>query len=207
MNITCPECSTNFTVSQELIGECGRKVKCSKCSYIWHQYLENQIRLDPTRSKEVITDNKTIKSNGVNLPALLPIRMPQSSNISPLILISLILFLSLLLFHERLGINLSDDFKDLNINDIKIVRNIEEGKIIINYNITNMVDQTISIPLIRVRLFDKDNKLIDTQIVKEENLTLGPKKYINLQSEFFSNQDATTKIDISLGNKLDFILK
>ncbi len=40
MILTCPNCSGQFNIDDKLIGENGRKVKCSSCSEIWFQKLE-----------------------------------------------------------------------------------------------------------------------------------------------------------------------
>lgn len=37
MILTCPQCSTQFKLDDALIGEAGRKVKCSSCAHVWHQ--------------------------------------------------------------------------------------------------------------------------------------------------------------------------
>ena len=43
MYIACPECDTKFVVKPEQIGKEGRKVKCSKCSLVWHHKLADQL--------------------------------------------------------------------------------------------------------------------------------------------------------------------
>lgn len=37
MKITCPNCTTQFRINSEALGLVGRKVKCSKCDFSWHQ--------------------------------------------------------------------------------------------------------------------------------------------------------------------------
>ncbi len=37
MIITCPSCSAQFAVPDGAIPPVGRKVKCAKCSHVWHQ--------------------------------------------------------------------------------------------------------------------------------------------------------------------------
>ncbi len=37
MILTCPECSTRFTLSAQLLGADGAQVKCSGCAHVWHQ--------------------------------------------------------------------------------------------------------------------------------------------------------------------------
>ncbi|RAU22814.1 hypothetical protein CU669_05345 [Paramagnetospirillum kuznetsovii] len=37
MLITCPSCSTNFSIPDSALGTTGRKLKCAKCGHKWHQ--------------------------------------------------------------------------------------------------------------------------------------------------------------------------
>ncbi|MBI1179550.1 MAG: DUF3426 domain-containing protein [Alphaproteobacteria bacterium] len=40
MIITCPNCSTRYTLPQEKIRLGGQKVRCAKCGHVWHQMPE-----------------------------------------------------------------------------------------------------------------------------------------------------------------------
>lgn len=35
MDINCPNCTTHFTVPDDVIGPSGRKLKCSQCGHVW----------------------------------------------------------------------------------------------------------------------------------------------------------------------------
>ena len=103
MYISCPKCDTNFTVLPEQIGNFGRKVKCSKCGHIWHQKLTSDLELKD--SYNIIPNlQRNNFGNGVNLPALLPIKIPKYLYITPFILISTIIVLSALLFQYPFAI-------------------------------------------------------------------------------------------------------
>jgi predicted Zn finger-like uncharacterized protein len=39
MILTCPKCTTRFSLDRSAIGAQGRKVRCSTCHHIWHQTL------------------------------------------------------------------------------------------------------------------------------------------------------------------------
>lgn len=43
MIISCPECETKFAVADAVLGERGRKVRCFKCGYAWHQMPEGVV--------------------------------------------------------------------------------------------------------------------------------------------------------------------
>ena len=37
MIITCPNCSTRYSLPQDKIKPGGQKVRCAKCGTVWHQ--------------------------------------------------------------------------------------------------------------------------------------------------------------------------
>ena len=43
MILTCPNCETQFSVPDQAIGPSGRKVRCSKCTHVWHVAGESEI--------------------------------------------------------------------------------------------------------------------------------------------------------------------
>ncbi len=46
MILTCPNCNVQFNLDDDLLGEQGRKVKCSSCEEIWFQEPENIVEID-----------------------------------------------------------------------------------------------------------------------------------------------------------------
>ena len=207
MYISCPKCGTNFLVSPEQIGSFGRKVRCSKCTNIWHQQLKEDIKLEP-----VITTTKTTYTNhqgsGVNLPALLPIKIPQYLYALPVLFLLLIIMLSTILFQDYWDLNSSSAARLLSINDVRVINNKDAGKITITYRIVNSSDQTSSMPLVRLRLFDKNNNALKSHIADQPDIILLPKQSVNIRTEFSSVPDITEKVDVTLGSsRLDFILR
>lgn len=48
MLISCPNCTTNFSVPDKALGSTGRTLKCAKCGHKWHQkpLMEDDLDLD-----------------------------------------------------------------------------------------------------------------------------------------------------------------
>ncbi|MFK7968353.1 MAG: zinc-ribbon domain-containing protein [Rickettsiaceae bacterium] len=204
MYIACPKCDTKFVVNSEQIGIHGRKVKCSKCSHIWHKRFDKDLQIEPIL--EPLPLKTTPLEKGVNLPALLPIKIPAYPFSTPILLIGMIIFMTITLFQDSFGLKSILNNKDLSIRDLQITNNKELGKIIVNYKIFNSSTKNIKIPLVRIRLFDKDNRVINARIDDHSNIHLSPLQNITINTEV-PIPPSTENIDIMLGNKLDFILR
>ena len=204
MYISCPNCDTKFAVLPEQIGVLGRKVKCSKCSHIWHQKPHGEIRLEPIfsfSSKNQVNTDYIVGKGGVNLPALLPINIPAYLYGLPVLLIAAIIFVTIILFQDN------QDYKKLGIVDLKVNNDLQAGRIVLSYKILNNADYQVATPLIRIRLLGEDNRVLKFHIVDHTDVLLASKQYLNIKTEFVSPPSMMQRIDITLGNKLDFLLK
>jgi predicted Zn finger-like uncharacterized protein len=209
MYISCPKCNTRFVVLPDQIGQFGRKVRCSKCSHIWHQRPiitnPNQVKLEPIVSSQVASTQSVPTGPGINLPALLPVKIPFYLLILPAILISLITFFSILLFQDKFWSK--DYLSDISIKDVQVHHYKEVGKIVVNYKIVNSSDIGKSIPLIRVRLLDSNHLPLKSHVVDQTSLQLAPKQYVSIKTEFVAAPDVAEEVDVTIGNNLDFILR
>lgn len=205
MYIACPECDAKFVVNSEQIGKHGRKVKCSKCSHVWHQRLENQIKIEPTLAQSV--PEITPLGNGVNLPALLPIKIPSYLYGLPVLLIGMIIFMVVTLFPNIFGISSILNDQNLSIRDLQIVNDKELNKITVAYKVLNSSDKNIKMPLVRIRLFDSNNRVIKSRIDDYSKIELAPSQNVSINTEFVPAPPATENIDVTIGSKLDFILR
>jgi len=200
MYISCPDCSTKFVISPDQIGANGRKVKCSKCGTIWHQKPEDNARIEPIISPLELTP----LGNGVNLPALMPTKIPTFLYIMPVILISLSILMSILLFSGSIDTML---MTNVTIEDTKISHEKELNKISLSYKVMNSSNKEINMPLVRIRLLDKDYRVLKSNIENRSKLKLSPGQFIQVKTEFVPVPKNTESVDIMLGNKLDFILR
>lgn len=206
MYITCPKCDTKFAVTAEQIGEGGKKVKCSRCSHIWHQTINNRIKVEPilTPTAPIVTKNPF--ENGVNLPALLPLRPPLYLYTMPLVLASMIIFILVMLFPGSLEQNFMFGNDRVNIQDVHIDNQKDAEKIIVSYKVHNSSDKKIPMPLVRIRLLDKNNRVLQSRIVDQSEIDLAPWQDVLIEAEFYPAPPTTWSVDIMIGNKLDFIL-
>jgi predicted Zn finger-like uncharacterized protein len=207
MFIACPKCATTFTVLPEQIGPNGRKVKCSKCGNIWHQRLEEHIRIEPVLNSPVVSTKPMPIGNGVNLPALLPIKIQPYLYTMPFVMLALIFSLSIVLFPDFFGVHSLIKSRELSIEDVRIENRKESNKVIVSYKIMNSSRHNVSMPLVRVRLLDENNSILKHHISDQTNKTLAPSQYVTIKTEFNSPPTSSKYVDVTLGNKLDFLLR
>ena len=213
MYIKCPSCTTSFVVTAAQIGPKGRRVRCSKCSHGW--FVEAQIdeqKPDIAEPSAIIPDRvgggAFAFMPGVNLPALLPINIPVYLYILPAILAIGIIFSCMVLFQDKLSfLGLSGTSDSLSVHDINIDYNRKDGSIVANYKIVNGAQKFVPVPLIRIRLLDKDHRALKSHITHNPNVDLAPKQYVGIRTNFADAPPNVEFIDISLGSRLDFILR
>jgi predicted Zn finger-like uncharacterized protein len=204
MYIACPECDTKFVVTPEQIGKHGRKVKCSKCAHIWHQKLEDNIRIEP-----VLTVPEAVipLGNGINLPALLPIKIPPYLFVMPVLMIGLIIFMLAMLFPNKLGADSLLNSNEVSIKSMQIVNEKDIDKITVNYKVHNASLKDVKMPLVKIRLFDKNNRVLKSRIDDRTNIDMSPDQLIQVKIEFVPAPPSVDSIDIMIGNKVDFLLR
>lgn len=204
MYIACPKCETKFVVTAEQIGSHGRKVKCSKCANIWHQKLDNNVKIEPKPAP--LSTTPVAIGNGVNLPVLLPIKMPSFLYGLPVLLIGMIIFMVTTLFSNVFEVHSILNNKNLSTHDLQITNDKDQGKILVSYKILNTSDKNVKMPLVRIRLLDKNNRVINTKIDDYSKIELSPGQNVYINTEFADAPLEAENIDVTLGNKLDFIL-
>ena len=203
MYIVCPECDTKFVVTPEQIGKHGRKVKCSKCFHVWYKKLDEDTHIEPALTAPIAA---TKLGNGVNLPALRPVKAPPYIYMMPVVMIGLIIFMLVMLFPDNLGFELLLNSNDLSIEDVQIVNQKDVDKITVSYKVHNTSLKDVKMPLVRIRLFDENNKVLKSLTDYHTNI-ISPNQFIQIKTEFVPAPPLTHNIDIMMGNEVDFILR
>ena len=101
MIIQCPACSTSFSVSSEKFGEKNRKVKCSRCYFIWTanssgKAIEIPRLYEPIQSQGDLSKENLDKNKIPDHPLPVPVSENKSEESSLYSLISLFIILSCL---------------------------------------------------------------------------------------------------------------
>ena len=204
MYIICPSCKTTFVVTPQQVGPLGRKVKCSKCFKIWHAKLNINLNtnLSNTTISRPLVSSKLEK--GSNLPAVIPVKIPIYLYIFPIILAFLIIFINTVFFYDYAFAALKVN-PNLSIRDVSLENHLSQKRVIVHYKIFNKSQKVAVMPLIRVRLIDKNDKVIKSYTL-DNKIMLETQRHISIKTEFNSVPYTVNRFDITLGNKLDFML-
>jgi predicted Zn finger-like uncharacterized protein len=182
MYIFCPNCRTNFVISNDLIGPEGKKVRCSKCQHVWYQ-----------------------KYKQFNLPAVIPNSKFRFDYLGAFLVFLAAIFLVFLLYVHTLKIDNYATQKSFNIDIITTEYVEDEDKTVLHYKILNNSDDTKAVPSIKISLLGSENQLIDSHIL-ENKVSLEPQQYIYIKTEFKGLSHPVEKFGITLGSKPSFIL-
>lgn len=142
--------------------------------------------------------------NKQNLPIRLISERQKPASLTLLLAITVMLLASILLYGN--SINRVIYGNGLKIKDIALTYDKNQSKVMVNYKIANNFNRKAQIPLARVRLFDKKNKIITSLLVNASDITLNPRQQVSLVTEFNFTPAEIATADIMLGNKLGFFL-
>ncbi len=200
-------------VAPEQFGPDGRRVRCSKCNHAWHA-KPLFIGKAPSQETIIYTELDRIETGtpnfkpGVNLPALLPINIPWYLYVMPMLLTAAIIFSCMVMFQDKMSFfGLVGTSDSLSVHDINIGYDRGEGAIVASYKIVNSSKEFVPVPLIRIRLLDEKHRTLKTHIAQNASTDLAPNQYITIRTNFADAPPNVEFIDITLGNRLDFILR
>lgn len=213
MYLTCPECYTSFVIKPEQIGPKGRRVRCSRCSHGWFAPAATSGFTGDAPKFQILKSDKASKHKeqfnpGVNLPALLPTNIPFYLYLAPILLAIAIFFSSAIFFVEKFPfLSLTSAHRELKVKDIHIAYDRDYGNIIAKYKILNKSKGSLSLPSIRIRLLDANHRILKSHVASEASSSLAPKQFVSMRTRFSEAPSNVEYIDITLGNKLDLLLR
>jgi len=203
MIISCGKCNTGFFVSPAQIGPSGRRVKCSKCKHIWHASLPQYT----VPKKDIIASRVEIDNsfNRANLPAIIPFSIPNALFIAPIALIMLISF-TLWVFYPNFTskIGLGSALSGLIVEDIKYDYDESNKVIHVEYSLVNKSSTIEQVPLVQVKLLDKNDSEISKVYIKEQGVQLNSGSSVVAEAEFTEVSEIPKTIEVSLGNLIKF---
>ena len=113
----------------------------------------------------------------------------------------------IVMFPQKAGLDSLLSNKHLSIKDIQVENQQDIDKITIRYKIFNSATRERVMPLVRVRLFDKHQRLLKSHIVDHTKILLAPKQYLLIGTEFAPAPSKAEFVDIMIGNRLDFLVR
>ncbi|MDC0864556.1 zinc-ribbon domain-containing protein [Rickettsiaceae bacterium] len=214
MYISCPECDTKFAITDEQIGQNGRRVKCSKCGNIWHHKTmpendipEEKILSSQLNQKHDVSSVSAPFGNGVNLPALRPAKIPYYLYMMPFIMIGLIILMVTMILPNDFGSASLLNSNNIVLKDIQIQHDKNIGKIIVNYKIHNISNKQMKVPLVRIRLLDKTDRVVKSLVDDNTHMDMLSDQFLQIKTEFVPAPKSVENIDMMVGNKIDFLLR
>ncbi|MCC2646389.1 MAG: hypothetical protein K0R02_454 [Rickettsiaceae bacterium] len=217
MILTCTNCKTSFVASDTSIGPSGRKVKCSKCQYVWFATLPAKPKIELS---SILPDGQTLQGS-FNLPAISDIRIAWYLYILPLIMGSIFITSYGVLFPNKiLALNFIDqkmlcqkfdicDTSGIKLKDVKF-QNMNKGDkkfTVLSYKVANNTDYPKNIPIIKVRLLDKEKNVIKSHIASNKNIPLKPFHQHLIETRFEDLPANVENIELIIGNRLELVLR
>lgn len=199
MYITCSNCQTTFIVSDKQIGVEGKRVKCSKCSYIWYQKLDFNNIESSTVQTDISPNNISSGDMLIKVPALLP-KKSNKKSVLFCILWSAIIFCIFIIFF---GNNFFSQYSTSDIRNVIIKNNSNEKALRVTMELNNKYVYKIATPQLRIRIIDKDFRVIEEHI--SNNMAKFTQKEIVRIDTTIPNISHAKYLDISIGSRLGFL--
>ncbi|MBK1839512.1 zinc-ribbon domain-containing protein [Azospirillum sp. YIM B02556] len=200
MIVSCPTCSTRYTLSDESLGQDGRKVRCARCGHTWWQMpdrteLEPVIPDAPTELRPA-TPAKTATQSGVKAKvkqSTAPRAKPSRGTVIGFALLGLLVAGSAAggyfgrdavvrnwppaaLLYETIGMPAEPPGFGLELRNIRSEQKVEGGTtvLLLDGEVANGTDAERTLPPLRVITFGPEHKLLQSWTIEPSAETLGP---------------------------------
>lgn len=195
MIIQCNNCNSKFIVSEDVIGEHGRKVRCSVCKNVWRAYIEKEKDNIPVYGN--YEELNPIKK-GSNLPVVsqnTPLKKKK------LLLITILLLVLLLIGAFIIKNNMSDDSSSIILKNttMRQVERNNKSYILISANVVNQGEQSQNIPSIKIRLQDGSGKTVKKFKIAKSPVILHKDESFNYNFSIKDFPNNVEKVTINTG--------
>lgn len=218
MIIKCPSCLVRFIVPDNAIGSEGRKVKCNKCQNKWHQMpdtnisnvipsIQNQAEINPVPENSNLPAIKKGKTS-VLLKAVITILLVVNLIGLTIVYDEKILSIapSMKNYYKAIGVYKSQDVALYNTS-VEINEDSNTKQAIISGLVVNETDKELIMPSIKLVLYDKYNKKIQTLFWHVKDKTIKAKEKLPFKKllENLNKESHHLSIDLGFHNDLNSI--
>lgn len=199
MIVSCPTCSTRYTLSDSSLGHDGRKVRCAKCGHIWWQRPEDPeagatvtMSDAPTEIRPAPRAAKPAKSAKAK-PAKAPRRPPAKSTVIGFAALALVLagvgaggylerdlvvrtWPPAALFYDTIGLPVDPPGAGLELRNIRSEQKVENGTtlLVLDGEVANPTDGERPVPGLRATALDAARKPLQSWAMEPSAAMLEP---------------------------------
>lgn len=213
MLIQCPQCSAKYAVPDQSIGIGGRTVRCAKCANSWFVAHPAAVPLAEAPVAEPESNKPNPIPPGSNLPVVKrpPVSMGAKASVFGLLAASIALMLLWLApatygYPPSKGFGLAEVvmFSRLDEQHLENKQPIYE----INGKILNMTDKTLTVPILRITVVDKEGTPLQYWDFSEKGATLEAGKTIPFSSGPLNIKfKKATRFMVELGSEMELSLR
>lgn len=225
MIITCPSCSVKFNVPDAAIPPEGRKLKCSKCEFLWHFKPKG---IDPATAIAALSSEKppapartarperALKAKPEPVPVFG--KAAPQEKIKPPIWMMAVAAVLLLCSASVAGITWLPDLLGMNsstgltLADVVIKPDPGEdgsktGSYFIEGNLVNTTQDEKNAPHVRIVLSDKTGKEVKTWSIKPDASVITPGARLHFAGPVETGAGEGMKLRLDIGNTLELALR
>lgn len=197
MLISCPECETSFTVPANALGEKGRKVKCSKCSHVWHQ---NPVEFKKEKLDDLLKsgDNMVSSSNETqNLPVKVSKKLVYS--LSGTLVFTFILAATFFYLNMESTIL---SYKGLRFSNFSVQSEIIDNRydFSLDGQLINITDKEKSVPKVNIKILSKGGRVMAEASIEPEVKVIAPYSRVTFSPEITQVSGNADRVELSLAN-------
>jgi predicted Zn finger-like uncharacterized protein len=232
MIITCPNCSTSYKIPDNSIPPDGKKVKCAKCGNLWHEQDKAQQELK--KIAQAMKEQEEIYAEAPPRPVRVKpasavkkeeVKNQQSSfkiwyitSIAAVFIAIIVGFAIVKMdylvtnypvvenIYELFGVYSTEGIK---LQDIKTgVNPNDKNKFFVQAKIVNTANIDRVLPIIQIQIYaTTGERLADIELQSGTKIILKPNQVFTIFKDFDIGGYEVAKSNISIGNKIEMMLR